>query len=121
LQNLPFSDLFTVMEKNSVSTSIGTGLDEWLEAHPRIKAFLVVGDCTDFCIYQLAMHLRLRANAFHIPDVRVIVPIDSVDTFDIPVQVAQESGIMPHKADLLHLIFLFNMAQNGVEVVATVQ
>jgi hypothetical protein len=25
-------------------------------------------------------------------------------------------GIMPHHADLLHLIFLYNMAQNGVEI-----
>ncbi len=119
LQNLPFSDLFTVIEKNSVSVSIGTGLDDWLAAHPEVKTFLVVGDCTDFCTHQLAMHLRLRANAFQRQDTRVIVPIDGVDTFHIPVEVAQEAGIMPHEADLLHLIFLFNMAQNGVEVVAT--
>jgi nicotinamidase-related amidase len=118
LRDLPFSHLFTVIEKNSVSVSLGTELDSWLEAHPEVRTFLVVGDCTDFCTHQLAMHLRLRANAFQMRDVRVIVPVDGVDTFHIPVDVAEEAGIMPHHADLLHLIFLFNMAQNGVEVVA---
>jgi nicotinamidase-related amidase len=117
LRDLPLSDLFIVMEKNSVSTSIGTEL----EAHREVKTFLVTGDCTDFCTYQLAMHLRLRANAFQEPDVRVIVPLDGVDTFHIPVDVAEEAGILPHHADLMHLLFLFNLAANGVEVVTTVR
>jgi nicotinamidase-related amidase len=121
LTDLPFSGQFTVMEKNSVSVSIGTALDGWLEAHPEVTTFLAVGDCTDFCTYQLAMHLRLRANAFDLRKVRVILPIDGVDTFDIPVEVARELGTMPHHADLLHLIFLHNMAENGVEVVAKVR
>lgn len=120
LQNLPFSDLFTVLEKDSVSVSIRTGLDDWLAAHPEVTTFLTVGDCTDFCTHQLAMHLRLRANAFGLRDVQVILPIDGVDTFDVPVTAAEKLGIIPHHADLLHLIFLFNMAQNGIEVVAQV-
>ena len=47
--------------------------------------------------------------------------MDGVDTFDIPVTVAEELGILPHHGDLLHLIFLFNMAQNGVEIVEKVE
>ncbi len=120
LQNQPFADLFNVIEKDSVSVAIGTRLDGWLDDHPKVVIFLVVGDCTDFCTYQLAMHLRLRANALKLRDVRVILPMDGVDTFDVPVEVAEELGIMPHHADLLHPIFLFNMAQNGVEIVAEV-
>jgi len=120
LRSLPFSDLFMVIEKDTISSDIATGLDEWLDAHPEINTFLVTGDCTDFCVYQLAMHLRLRANALKQRDVRVIVPTDCVDTFDIPVAVAQEIGVMPHHGDLLHLVFLYGMAQNGVEVVAEV-
>jgi nicotinamidase-related amidase len=120
LKSLPFSDLFTVIEKDSVSVSIGTGKEDWLAAHPEVRTYIVVGDCTDFCTYQLAMHLRLRANAFNLRDARVIVAMDGVDTFDIPVEVAEELDIMPHHADLFHLLFLYNMAQNGVEVVAKV-
>jgi nicotinamidase-related amidase len=118
LRNLPFSDLFTIIVKDSVSVAIGTWLEGWLETHPEVTTFLVVGDCTDFCTHQLALYLRLRANAFKLRGVRVILPMDGVDTFDIPVNVAEEQGIMPHHGDLLHLIFLYNMAENGVEVVA---
>ena len=117
---LPFSDLFTVIEKNSVCVSLGTDLDPWLEAQPEVTTFVTVGDCTDFCTHRLAMHLRLRANVLHQPNARVILPVDGVDTFHIPVDVTRELNIMPHHGDLLHLIFLFNMAQNGVEVVAKV-
>jgi nicotinamidase-related amidase len=121
LKQLPFSDLFTILEKDSVSVSIGTDLDTWLSAHPQVTTFLTVGDCTNFCTYELAMHLRLRANVLKQQDARVILPMDGVDTFDVPVTVAQELGTMPHHADLMHLIFLFNMAQNGVEVVERVK
>ena len=120
LQDLPFSSLFTIVEKDTISSSINTELDTWLVSHPQVTAFLVTGDCTDLCVYQLAMHLRLRANALHLQDARVILPIDSVNTFDLPVDVANEIGAMPHDGDLLHLIFLFSMAQNGIEIVSEV-
>jgi nicotinamidase-related amidase len=120
LQNLLFSDLYLRIEKNSLSSDIGTELVAWLDSHPEVTTFLVVGDCTDLCVYQLAMHLRLRANALNLRDVRVILPVDGVDTFDIPVAVAEEIGAMPHHGDLLHLVFLQSMAQNGVEIVAKV-
>jgi len=121
LRSLPFSGQFTILPKNSLSVSINTGLDDWLAAHPEVTTFLVVGDCTDLCTHQLAMHLRLRANAFQQRGVRVIVPIDGVNTFDTPMQVAEDLGIMPHPADLLHLVFLYNMAENGIEVVTKVE
>jgi nicotinamidase-related amidase len=118
LSSLPFSDLFRIIEKDSISSSIDTDLDDWLDNHPQVTTFLVVGDCTDLCVHQLAMHLRLRANALNLRGVRVILPLDGVDTFDIPVGVAQEIGALPHHGDLMHLIFLFNMAQNGIEIIA---
>ena len=120
LRDLPFADLFMVIEKNSISSDIDTELDAWLDNHPGVTTFVVVGDCTDLCVYQLAMHLRLRANALNLRDTRVILPLDGVDTFDIPVDVAQEIGAMPHHADLMHLIFLYSMAQNGIEIVSEV-
>ena len=47
------------------------------------------------------------------------IVVDSVS--DIPRSLAEELGIMPHHADLLHLIFLYNMAENGVEVVTKLE
>jgi nicotinamidase-related amidase len=117
---LPFFDQFTTIPKNSLSSSIGTELPAWLDAHPKVTTFIVVGDCTDLCVFQLAMHLRLRANAHQRAADRVILPADCVDTYDLSVQAAQGLGIFPHHGDLLHLIFLYSMALNGVEVVAGV-
>ena len=116
---LPFSDRFTVIPKNSISSAIGTTLDAWLNQHHQdVDTSVVVGDCTDLCTFQLAMHLKLRANA-HGYDQRVLVPADCVQTYDLPVDIAENLGIMPHDGDLMHAIFLYQMALNGIEVVAS--
>ena len=116
LKNLPFAGEFTVIPKNSISSAMGTTLDEWLVANPQITHRIVVGDCTDLCTYQLAMHLKLSANAVnkHHP---VILPADCVDTYDIPINAAKTAGIAAHPADILHAVFLHNMANNGVRIV----
>ena len=116
LKALPFSDRFVVMPKNSISCDLGTDLGPWLEAHPAVSRFIVVGDCTDICVYLAAMYLRLRANVFRLRDVRVVIPADCVQTYDMPVQVAEELGGLPHDGDLLHRVFLYHMALNGIEV-----
>ncbi len=120
LRKLPHAGLFKTIEKDTISSSINTELDAWLDSNPQVSTFLVTGDCTDLCVYQLAMHLRLRANALKLRDARVILPANSVDTFDLPVNVANEIGAMPHHGDLLHLVFLYSMAQNGIEIVSEV-
>ena len=118
LKELPFYDSIAIIEKNSINSYIRTGLADWMAAHPDLTTFIVVGDCSDLCTYQAAMHLRLDANAGNL-DRRVIVPADAVDTFDTPVPLAQELGIFAHDADLHHMLFLHHMALNGIEVLAT--
>lgn len=120
-KKLPFAKDFVVVEKNSISSAHHTKLDAWLAAHPKINTFIVVGDCTDLCTYQLAMHLRLRANAGQLHNVRVIVPENCVQTYDTPVAVAKKLGIPAHDGDLVHAVFLYNMASNGVEVVKAIR
>ncbi len=115
---LPFYDEMAVFEKNSTNSFINTGLEDFLSARPELDTFIVVGDCTDLCTYQLAMHLRLRANAQNLQQ-RVILPVDCVDTYDLPVDTAKEIGAVPHDGDLLHHIFLYSMMLNGVDVVAS--
>ena len=116
LSTLPFTDLFTIIQKNSLSPAIGTDFDRWLEGQRQLKDLIVVGNCTDLCVYQTAMHLALRANAFGL-DYRVIVPADCVQTYDLPVRLAASVGAFPHNGDLLHLLFLYHMALNGITVV----
>jgi nicotinamidase-related amidase len=119
LKALPFFDDITIFRKNSLSSSIGTELDAWLmnnAPHAPLDRIVVVGDCTDLCVYHTAMHLRLYANAHNVQR-RVVVPADGIDTFDIPVPVAYEQHINAHDGDLHHVMFLHHMAMNGVEVV----
>jgi nicotinamidase-related amidase len=116
LRALPFSHLFQIIPKNSLNAALETGLNDWVDVHPGVHIYIVVGDCTDLCVYQLAMHLRLRANAKGLKR-RVIVPANCVDTYDLPVERARELGLLPHDGDLLHRLFLYHMALNGVEVV----
>lgn len=113
---LPFFDQIAVIEKNSISSGLASGFEAWLKARDHIKTWIVVGDCTDLCTYQLAMHLRLRANQNQQQGVRVIVPVNGVDTYDLPVDVAQNIGAVPHDAEFLHLVFLYSMMLNGVEI-----
>jgi nicotinamidase-related amidase len=116
-QALPFYSQLMQYPKNSIASGLNTGLVDWIAAHPAIDTFMVVGDCTDLCTYQLAMHLRLDANARQLQR-RVIVPVDCVDTYDRSVSVAAEQGGLPHDAELIHAVFLYHMALNGIEVVS---
>jgi nicotinamidase-related amidase len=120
IEALPFFHRLEQFPKNSISSGLNTGLAAWMAAHPALDTFVVVGDCTDLCTYQLAMHLRLDANARQLPR-RVIVPADCVETYDRPVAAAAQQGGLPHDAELLHAVFLYHMALNGVEVVSTIR
>jgi nicotinamidase-related amidase len=117
IKGLPFFDQIVVLEKNSISTGLNAGFIQWLNAHPQVDTFIVVGDCTDLCVYQLAMHLRLDANARQLQR-RVIVPENAVDTYNRSVKTARSEGGLPHAADLHHAFFLYHMALNGIEVVS---
>lgn len=115
-QALAFYDKLPIFTKNSISSGIHTGFDQWLASNPGVDTFAVVGDCTDICIYQLAMYLRLTANASQLQR-HVLVPVEFVQTYDRPISVAKEQGGFPHPGDLLHEVFLYHMALNDVEIV----
>ncbi len=116
IERLPFFDQIKVLHKNSISSWQGTGVSDWITGHPQVDLFIAVGDCTDLCTYQLAMDLRLDANARQRPR-RVIVPVDCTNTYDRTVETAEKEGGLPHPAELMHQVFLYHMALNGVEVV----
>lgn len=114
---LPFSGLFTVIEKNSLHPGLNTRFDQWLEDHPALRTAIVAGDCTDLCVYQLAMHLRLRANAHNLHDFEVIVPENAVQTYDLPEDATREVLAPAHPGDFFHRVFLYHMALNGITIV----
>lgn len=116
LANLPFANLYQIVSKNSLNAFHGTDLGEWLEARHHFRATVIVGDCTDLCVHQMAMHLKLYANAHNLK-MRVIVPENAVQTYDMSVETANAIGALPHDGDFMHLVFLYHMRLNGIEVV----
>lgn len=78
--------------------------------HPELRHYLVVGCVTDICVYQYALNLRTYLNEYQL-DGEVYVSMDHVQTFDI-------EGF--HHGDLMHLVFLKSLMDNGVKVVKTV-
>jgi len=121
LTDLPFSSLFTIIRKNSLHPAIGTEFAGWLDDHLDIETAIVVGNCTDLCVYQLAMYLRMRANAFDLAGFKVIVPADCVDTFDLGTDAAASVNAFAHPGDFYHDVFLHHLALNGVRVVSTIE
>jgi nicotinamidase-related amidase len=119
-RQLPFFDEISLFEKNNINSAFSTGFQAWLTERPQVTTWIVVGDCTDLCTYQLAMHLRLSANQNQREGVQVIAPINAVDTYDLPVTIAQDIGAVPHDGQLLHHIFLYHMMLNGVEIVSSI-
>jgi nicotinamidase-related amidase len=117
LRSLPFADRFTVIEKNALLPERESGFDAWLDEHPRLRTAIVVGNCTDLCVYQLAMHLRLRHNARNVSGMTVLVPANAVDTYDLSPEAAAAIGAMPHPGQFFHQVFLYHLALNGIKVV----
>lgn len=117
-KSLPFFDQIPVFPKNSIASQFADGYQAWLDTRRQVTTWIAVGDCTDLCTYQLAMHLRLRANQAQNRAARIVVPANCVETYDLPVDVAQSIGAVPHDGDLLHSVFLYSMMLNGVEIVS---
>lgn len=95
------------IKKNSTNAMMTEALRAYLDCHPEINNFVIVGDCTDICILQCALSLKAHFNEKNISK-RVIVPYKYVDTYDLDVNY--------HEADLMNLFALYNMKINGIEV-----
>jgi len=120
IHELIFFDDMAIFPNNCLNALVGTGLVEWLSDRPQLNALIVIGDCTDLCVFQLAMGLKMRANSAGLAS-RVFVPTDCVNTYDLPVEAALSIGALPHPGDLMHSMALYQMALNGIEVVKTIE
>lgn len=101
---------YTLIPKNSTNGFLEEGFKKWLEENPEVDTFIVAGDCTDICVQQFAITLKTWFNMQN-KKVRVIVPINAVDTYDLGA----------HEAELMNVMALYNMIINGVEVVKEVK
>ena len=120
IRKLPFFDQMMILEKNSIGTGLHHDLQKWILDHTEVENFIVVGDCSDLCSYQLAMFLRVDANERQVKR-NVILPENCVQTYDMSLQLAKEVGAYAHPGDLMHVFFLYHMALNGVEVIKAIE
>ncbi|MGQ9455913.1 MAG: cysteine hydrolase family protein [Armatimonadota bacterium] len=119
LASLSFAAEFDVIPKRSTNSFVGTTFERWIDSRPELRYLVVVGDCTDICVYQLAAHLRAKS-IVESRRLNIVVPEDCVQTYDLPVDVAREKRLMAHDGDFFHLVFLYHMALNGIQVVSSV-
>ncbi len=100
---------YTLITKNSTNGFHEEAFQNWLKENERIKTFILTGDCTDICIQQLAITLKTWFNRKNMKS-RVIVPVNAVNTYDL--------GL--HQGDLVHVMALYNMSINGIEIVKSI-
>lgn len=100
---------YQLIRKNSTNGFIEEDFKNWLMDYQEIDTFLIVGDCTDICIQQLAVTLKTWFNKENKKS-RIIVPMDLVETYELGM----------HNGNLVHVMALYNMIINGVEVVRSV-
>jgi len=101
---------YNLIPKNSTNGFLEEEFKKWLSENPEINTFIVTGDCTDICVQQFAITLKTWFNMIN-RKVRVIVPLNAVETYDLGA----------HEAELMNVMALYNMIINGVEVVKEVK
>jgi len=100
----------TIIHKNSTNGFHAPEFKMWLdENEEQIENYIIEGCSSDICVKHFAETLKTYFNEKNF-DRRIIVPIDSVETFDFET----------HDGDLMKVISLWEMKSNGIEVVDTI-
>lgn len=120
LTDLPNSYKFNVIPKRTINPALEEPLLTWLDQNPEVCQFIVTGDCTDICIHQMAMHLKLQSIKKD-KESEIIVPVNCVDTFDISMDAYRSDGLMPHPADIFHIFTLYHLHLNGIRIVSAIE
>ena len=99
----------TVINKNSTNGFLEDEFINLLDENKNICNFIVVGCCTDICVQNFAITLKMWFNKNDRIS-RVIVPMDAVETYDAP----------GHSALIKNIIALDTMMESGIEVVKNI-
>ena len=96
--------------KNSTNGFLEPAFARWLSEHEAIDRFVLIGDCTDICVLQMAQTLKAWFNRADRPS-RLIVPVSAVETYTLG----------EHDGDLLNVMGLYLMTVSGIEIVQTIK
>ncbi|KAL5705365.1 NiCoT heavy metal ion transporter Nic1 [Ranunculus cassubicifolius] len=90
----------------------------WVTSN-EIKVILVVGICTDICVFDfVASALSARNNGLLAPLEDVVVYSRGCATFDFPTRVARNiKGAVAHPQELMHHIGLYMASGRGAKIV----
>ncbi|MBQ4312818.1 MAG: cysteine hydrolase, partial [Clostridia bacterium] len=81
---------YTRIEKNSTNGFLTKDFRDWMES-VGTDTFILVGDCTDICVLQLATTMKAYFNE-HNKFSRIVVPVNAVATYDLGVHDAGLCG-----------------------------
>jgi nicotinamidase-related amidase len=120
IAELPQAYKYRLFPKKTINPGLDPHFQDWLQQHEEVRQFIIVGDCTDICIHQLALFLKLQSIQKQTLT-NVVIPANCVDTFDISMEDSRRLQAQPHPADLMHVLFLYHMHLNGIRIVAGIE
>ena len=97
---------YALINKNSTNGFFSPEFKDFLINNTNISNFIIIGDCTDICISQLALTLKAYFNNQNLKS-NIIVPLNLVDTYDLN----------EHNSDLMNIISLYTMHLNGIDII----
>ncbi|HJC35767.1 MAG TPA: cysteine hydrolase [Candidatus Merdibacter merdavium] len=102
-----------LIRKNSTNAFFAPDFQQLLQEElTAYRDIIITGCCTDICIMQFALTLNAWLNEHNHSDMRVIVPLDCVDTYHI-------EGV--HDAFACNAFAIANMKGNGILVPSSIQ
>lgn len=106
IDGLKAIDGVRLIHKNSTNGYLEPEFQRLIKVNPQWKRFLIVGNCTDICVLQLALTLKAHFNRLD-QAVAIQVVTQLVETYDAPF----------HNGDLSHAFALYLMQQSGIELI----
>ncbi len=100
---------YLLYKKNSTNGFHVKDFSVALGENPQTNTFIVTGDCTDICVLQFCLTLKSYFDEKNKP-IKIIIPIDSVDTYDAPF----------HNSDFMNISAYKILKDSGVTFVSTI-
>ena len=100
-----------IIKKSSTNAFLEEETKKYIDSFVRdgYKNFVLCGCITEVCVKQFAQTLKAYLNVID-KDINVIVPINSVDTYDSP----------EHNADIINLFSFYEMNSCGIKIVKNI-
>lgn len=103
----PYASHENTFKKNSTNLFHAKGFLEYMN-NLQVKDILIVGDVTDICVLQGALSLKTYFDE-HQKEVTLHLILKGIETFDLEVT--------NHNGDLMNIFSLYNMRQNGINII----